>query len=160
MIGECVLLAICLCLLLHLQGRLLSMMAPAVTLDIGDTLGSTTAYLGAGVYEELLFRLLLVPLLAWMLGWFCAGPGAAMAGAVLLSSLLFAAAHYLGPYGEHFRSATFLFRTAAGMFFAVLFAYRGFGIAAGTHAGYDLLVGLGQLGIGGGEPVATFKASG
>jgi hypothetical protein len=28
------------------------------------------------------------------------------------------------------------------MFFAVLFLVRGFGIAAGTHAVYDILVGL------------------
>ena len=30
----------------------------------------------------------------------------------------------------------------AGGFFAVLFVYRGFGIAAGTHALYDIFVGL------------------
>jgi membrane protease YdiL (CAAX protease family) len=154
MIGECVLLAICLRLLLQLQGRLLSMMAPVVTLDIGKALGSMTAYLGAGVYEELLFRLLLLPLLAWVLRRFRIAPAASMAGAVLLSSLLFAAAHYIGPYGDDFNnfasfSRTFFFRTLAGMFFAVLFVYRGFGIAAGTHAGYDLLVGLAELGIGG-----------
>ena len=56
-----------------------------------------TAYLGAGVYEELLFRLLLLPLLAWVLRRFRVAPAASMAGAVVLSSLLFAAAHYIGP---------------------------------------------------------------
>jgi hypothetical protein len=150
MIGECGLLSICLCLLLHLQGRLLSMMTGTVTLDIGGALGSLTAYLGAGVYEELLFRLLLLSLLAWVMGRFRLSPTAAMVGAVLLSSLLFAAAHYVGPYGDRFTLSFFCFRTLAGIFFAVLFVYRGFGIAAGTHAGYDLLVGLAQLGIGGG----------
>ena len=154
MIGECVLLAICLRLLLQLQGLLLSTVAGVVTLDIGVVLGSMTAYLGAGVYEELLFRLLLLPLLAWVLRRFHVAPAASMAGAVVLSSLLFAAAHYIGPYGEHFTTfafffRTFFFRTLAGMFFAVLFVYRGFGIAAGTHAGYDLLVGLAELGSGG-----------
>ena len=33
------------------------------------------------------------------------------------------------------------FRCLAGIFFATLFVYRGFGIAAGTHALYDVLVG-------------------
>jgi hypothetical protein len=36
----------------------------------------------------------------------------------------------------------FVFRTVAGLFFSALFIYRGFGIAAGTHAAYDMLVGL------------------
>ncbi len=147
------LLAICLRLLLQLPGLLLSTVAGVVTLDIGAVLGSMTAYLGAGVYEELLFRLLLLPLLAWVLRRFHVAPAASMAGAVVLSSLLFAAAHYIGPYGEHVATLTsffrtFFFRTLAGMFFAVLFVYRGFGIAAGTHAGYDLLVGLAELGGG------------
>jgi hypothetical protein len=38
--------------------------------------------------------------------------------------------------------ASWSFRLAAGVFFAVVFLLRGFGIAAGTHALYDLLVGL------------------
>ena len=61
---------------------------------------------------------------------------------VVLTSLLFSAAHYVGPCGDPFRWLTFLFRFLAGVFFAVLFRYRGFGIAAGTHAFYDVLVGL------------------
>ena len=28
------------------------------------------------------------------------------------------------------------------MFFSLLFVLRGFGIAAGAHAGYDILVGI------------------
>ena len=65
-----------------------------------------------------------------------------MIGGIVLTSLLFSAAHYVGPCGDPFRWLTFLFRFLAGVFFAVLFRYRGFGIAAGTHAFYDVLVGL------------------
>jgi hypothetical protein len=36
----------------------------------------------------------------------------------------------------------FVFRFLAGVFFSVLFVYRGFGIAAGSHAAYDVLLGL------------------
>ena len=39
-------------------------------------------------------------------------------------------------------SYVFLFRMMAGVFFALLFQLRGFGVAAGTHACYDVLVGL------------------
>ena len=61
---------------------------------------------------------------------------------MLTSSLLFAAAHYVGPYGDPLQWRSFLFRTLAGIFFAVVFLYRGFGIAAGSHAAYDILVGV------------------
>jgi hypothetical protein len=55
---------------------------------------------------------------------------------------LFSLAHYVGPHGDEIRLASFIFRTLAGAFFAVLFVVRGFGIAVGAHAGYDILVGL------------------
>jgi len=35
-----------------------------------------------------------------------------------------------------------LFRFMAGVFFSILFIYRGFGIAAGAHAAYDILAML------------------
>ena len=103
MIGECVLLAIC------LRFALATARPAAVHHGRGGDAGHPRR-LGVddrlpwrGVYEELLFRLLLLPLLAWLLRRFRLAPAAAMAGAVLLSSLLFAAAHYIGPYGEsHF----------------------------------------------------------
>ena len=110
-----------------------------------QNLASLTACLGAGVYEELLFRLLMVPLLIGVLRLLRLRPTASMVGAVLLSSLVFAAAHHIPPYGETFSWFYFSFRVLAGIFFAVLFVYRGFGIAAGTHAGYDLLVGLAKF---------------
>ncbi|MEX2175790.1 MAG: CPBP family glutamic-type intramembrane protease [Pirellulaceae bacterium] len=108
-------------------------------------------YLGAGIYEELLFRMLLLPLAIALLqrAGLNRRPSAAMA--IVATSLLFAAAHYqydftlLGmhfaaPRGDAFDWFSFLFRFAAGSVFALLFALRGFGIAAGTHALYDLLV--------------------
>jgi hypothetical protein len=61
---------------------------------------------------------------------------------VLLTSLLFSAAHYIGPLGDAFELYSFAFRALAGIFFATLFVVRGFGIAAGAHAAYDMLVGL------------------
>jgi membrane protease YdiL (CAAX protease family) len=100
------------------------------------------AFCGAGLYEEVLFRLLLLPALVWCferLG-FSAIPAACWG--LVTSSLLFSAAHYVGPLGDTFAIYSFTFRFLAGMFFASLFLVRGFGIAAGTHAVYDILVGL------------------
>jgi membrane protease YdiL (CAAX protease family) len=62
--------------------------------------------------------------------------------AVLVTSVLFSAAHYAGAHGETFDWFSFSFRFLAGAFFALLFVYRGFGIAAGTHALYDIFVGV------------------
>jgi membrane protease YdiL (CAAX protease family) len=99
-------------------------------------------YLGAGLYEEALFRLLLYSALltVFRLAEFPPVPGALLAA--LSSALLFAAAHHLGPHGEPWDGYIFSFRSLAGLYFAALFHQRGFGIAVGTHAGYDVLVGL------------------
>ena len=97
--------------------------------------------LGAGLYEELLFRVVLVGSLAWagrrLLGWkpWPAGVAAAVSGA-----LIFSAFHYVGAYGDPFELSSFVFRTIAGLFFSVLFLLRGFGIAAWSHALYDIAV--------------------
>jgi hypothetical protein len=107
-------------------------------------------YLGAGIYEELLFRLLLVPPVMALLHAAHFNRKASLFTAVALTSLCFALAHYqfdasifgwhiAWPHGEPFASLTFTFRFAAGATFALLFSYRGFGIAAGAHALYDLL---------------------
>jgi hypothetical protein len=109
--------------------------------------------LGAGIYEELFFRLMLIPALVGGLATVCTCSKTRLFSAVLISSVLFSAAHYrweidLGAiywasdFGEAFSWTTFLFRATAGLFFAGLFVTRGFGIAVGAHALYDVLVVL------------------
>lgn len=110
---------------------------PAATTPASSLL---VAYLGAGIYEETLFRLLCLPML-WAVGWGLGlSRGWSLALAVVLTSCMFSAAHHWGPHGEPFSWYCFGFRTAAGLCFATLFIFRGFGIAAGTHALYDILV--------------------
>ncbi len=142
MAGESILLAICLRLLLQLQGALLQTEAAPLELSVAATVGAAVGFLGAGIYEELLFRLILLSTVAWGLKRLGTAPRSSMIAAVLLTSFLFATAHYVGTYGEAFHWFSFMFRFLAGVFFSILFVYRGFGIAAGTHAGYDILVGL------------------
>src|SRR2546425_2438127 len=97
--------------------------------------------LGAGIYEELLFRVLLVCALAATararLGWrpLTAGVTATFAGAAIFSAF-----HYLGPYGDRWQLYSFAFRMVAGLFFSGLDLARGFGITAWTHALYDRLL--------------------
>jgi hypothetical protein len=97
--------------------------------------------LGAGIYEELLFRVVLVSLFAWLarrvLGFrpFIAGASATIAGA-----LVFSAFHYIGPFGDTWQVYSFVFRTIAGLFFSALYLTRGFGVTAWTHALYDVFL--------------------
>lgn len=94
--------------------------------------------LGAGLYEELLFRVLLVGTIAWVgqrvLGW---RPLVAGLWAVLIGATVFSAFHYIGPYGDQLTAYSFVFRTIAGVAFSALYLLRGFGITAWTHALYD-----------------------
>jgi len=98
-------------------------------------------YLGAGLYEEALFRLALIPLLFRSTRLILVPPLAACTFAVTASSLIFSLAHHAGVPGEAFTWFAFIFRWLAGVFFAWVFVVRGFGIAVGTHTAYDLLVG-------------------
>jgi membrane protease YdiL (CAAX protease family) len=96
---------------------------------------------GAGIYEELLFRLILFVVLSFLLTDLLQMPRkTAVPTMVVVSAVLFSAYHYLGD--ETFELPTFLFRTVAGIYFGWIFFVRGFGITAGTHAAYDILVVL------------------
>ena len=102
----------------------------------------TVCFLGAGIYEESLFRLILLSALTWLLLQSELPAFGARFLAAGATALFFAAAHNMGPHGEAFAGSVFLFRTLAGLYFAALFQLRGFGIAVGAHAGYDVLVGV------------------
>ncbi len=98
--------------------------------------------LGAGIYEELLFRVLLVSGLVALgiaLGW---RRPIAISSAVVASALIFSAFHYVGPYGDALTVPSFIFRAIAGVMFSALFVARGFGITAWTHALYDVALAL------------------
>ncbi len=98
-------------------------------------------FLGAGVYEEALFRLALVPLIFGTLRLLQAPGLLASTLAMTGSALLFSIAHHAGSPGESFTWFAFIFRWLAGVFFAWVFVVRGFGVAVGTHSAYDVIVG-------------------
>ncbi len=97
--------------------------------------------LGAGLYEEIVFRVLLVSALAVAVrSLLRASANVAVITAVVLSALAFSAFHYIGPYGDPLELHSFTFRFVAGLAFSALYVLRGFGITAWTHANYDILV--------------------
>jgi hypothetical protein len=94
--------------------------------------------LGAGLYEELFFRVLLVTGIAAgarvVLGLGRRGSGII---AAVVGAFIFSAFHYLGPYGDQLQLQSFVFRMLSGLAFSALYLVRGFGITAWTHAMYD-----------------------
>lgn len=95
--------------------------------------------LGAGIYEELVFRLILLTLLALFIKDLLEFPRwPATLLVVAISAVMFSGYHYLGSETFHWR--TFAFRGLAGVYFGTLFLTRGFGVTVATHAAYDILV--------------------
>ena len=94
---------------------------------------------GAGLHEELVFRAGLFHGGALLLAKVSRRPRAAWLVAGLVTSVVFAAMHYLGPLGDRFSASSFVFRLLLGAVFALLYRTRGIAVAAWTHALYDIL---------------------
>jgi hypothetical protein len=125
---------------------------PSLSADIGEPVYSQSLLaniitgIGAGIYEELVFRLILICLLMLLFqDLLRLTHKNAIVLSVLISAALFSAHHHIDLLSgqpnanDPFDMIRFAFRTIAGIYFAVLFAIRGFGITAGTHAFYDII---------------------
>jgi len=102
--------------------------------------------IGAGIYEELIFRLVLMCILMILFQDLMRFDHKnSIVLSVLISAALFSAHHHIvfvnGQFAPTapFNWTEFGFRTIAGVYFAILFAIRGFGVTAGTHAFYDII---------------------
>ena len=111
-----------------------------------SVIASLVTSIGAGIYEELLFRLILICLLMiFFQNLLQLGQKKSIILSIIISATLFSAHHHIvflnGQFSQAspFRWPEFAFRTIAGIYFAILFALRGFGITAGTHAFYDVI---------------------
>jgi len=102
--------------------------------------------LGAGIYEEFVFRVLLLAALVFFLHRLLRlGTGLAYGIAAMLGAALFSGFHYVGPYGEPFQLPSFLFRFIAGLLLTGLYVARGYGVTAYTHSLYDLWITFGVI---------------
>lgn len=124
-----------------------SSMAAVIHLALGALgLGITAAAenlilaIGAGVHEELVFRLLLLGGVATLLRHLGVRQPLAIAAAFVCSAALFAAAHHIGALGEAFSLHAFMFRFVAGLLFGAIFWWRSLAHAVYAHAMYDVLV--------------------
>jgi hypothetical protein len=131
-------------LILLVMTRLLHIDAPRLAAGTIESTGVFTRLImsiGAGVYEETVFRLglltgfvLLFERLFGLRRWVAALLG------LVLSAAAFSAVHHIGPYGDKLAIGVFTFRLLAGLLFGLLFWFRGFAVAVYTHAIYDVLV--------------------
>lgn len=134
MVVESAMLALPLLVLGNLVGHFLPLYAASNAWKGGIVLA-----LGAGIYEELVFRLMAFTLLNILLiDLLRIRRNTAYVLIVVISSTLFSAYHYWSPQSGPFRWSDCVFRTASGVYFGTLFITRGFGVTAGSHAAYDI----------------------
>jgi hypothetical protein len=98
---------------------------------------------GAGVYEEIVFRLLLISLLYFIFTKLLKikKPVGAMVS-VIIGALIFAIVHYTGTLKDSFTYASFTFRLLSGLVLSAIFMFRGLGVVVYTHAIYNVLTVL------------------
>lgn len=143
-LGESLLLAICL-------GPIVGSMVGGMGLSAGSRWVDASApvwqamllSVGAGLWEEISFRLTLLGGLALLLRRVVrCSPALSLGLAVLVSAVAFSLYHHLGDAGEPFAMGSFVFRALAGTILGILFALRGFAVVVYMHVFYDLLCDL------------------
>jgi len=109
-------------------------------LAIGAKMEPFVASMGAGVYEELVFRLGLFAGLAMVVRALGVRMVLALLFAAIVSSAMFSYAHHIGPMGEPFATRVFVYRALAGLAFTAIFYFRLLAHAVYAHFLYDVYV--------------------
>ena len=113
---------------------------PPAELALWPTARTIFTYVGAGIYEEVLFRFLLMGGLILVLRRGLGGhPAWVVPLAILASAALFSYAHHrLGP--EEFSRGVFLYRALMGLILGTVYYFRGLGIVVYAHALYNVVL--------------------
>ena len=104
-----------------------------------------TLAVGAGIYEEMLFRVILIYVISSILGLvFLWGKKLKQITAMVIAAGIFSLFHFMGDFGDSFLDPDwfniFMVRFLAGIVLGLLYFARGFGITAWTHSVYDLII--------------------
>ena len=123
-------------------GGITDLILTSVPLELDEQkMAALVISLGSGPYEEFVFRFaLILGLLALLRERLHQHRYAAYTITIIVSSLLFASFHYLDVFGELWTWSSFTFRFLAGIALALLFIWRGLGVAAYTHSLYNILL--------------------
>lgn len=96
---------------------------------------------GAGIYEELVFRFLSISIIVFISHkLFGSGKVFSLSISIVFSSIFFSLFHYIGVFGEVFSWQSFFYRFSAGCFLSFLYLARGLGVAVYSHVYYDILI--------------------
>jgi len=140
MIGEATLYAILVALIVsNVVDFILLQSANGLTDDF-NKLQLIALSLGAGLYEELFFRVILVSFLIFVFQKIFKNKSYASGVAIVVAALIFSGVHYVGDFADLWLLSSFLFRFLFGLALNLIYVIRGFGMAAWTHAIYDLIV--------------------
>ncbi|WP_347274888.1 CPBP family glutamic-type intramembrane protease [Candidatus Kuenenia sp.] len=105
--------------------------------------GGILLSIGAGVYEEIVFRLLLVSAFyLFITKVLKASKPLSAVVSIIFSALIFTIMHYIGGLSGTFTYTSFMFRMLSGIILACIFMFRGLGIAVYTHAIYNVFAVL------------------
>ena len=150
MVGESILATVPLIALSVLSSRLSAeQMAVATAPVTPSVFQQVVKSIGAGIYEEFLFRLVLMGLVLLVLvDVFGARKDVSAAVAAVIAAVTFSLCHFsseqiFGP--SAFDWGRFVFLTTAGVFWSAIYLFRGYGIAAWSHILWDVYVVFSRL---------------
>jgi len=97
--------------------------------------------IGSGIFEEFVFRVLLVSGIALIVGIFIKKQYLyKMSISIIIAAIIFSTFHFVGEYADTPKISLFLLRLLAGIVLGYIYIFRGFGIAAYSHSFYNLIV--------------------
>ena len=114
--------------------------------EAASVLERCVSAVGAGIYEEFIFRLFLISILLLILIDVFDLPRDAMTVvAVVVSAVAFSLYHFPGEQLSRLSGLPWydlVFRTLAGVYLGSVYVFRGLGIAVGAHAMYNIYATL------------------
>jgi hypothetical protein len=97
--------------------------------------------IGSGIFEEFVFRVILVSGIAFIIGLFFKKQYFyKMSISIIIAAIIFSAFHFMGEYADPPKISLFILRLVAGIILGYIYILRGFGIAAYSHSLYNLIV--------------------
>ena len=123
-------------LLLLLNNNFLS-----YTVDFYDNIFLTFYLcLGAGIWEEILFRFILINLLFSMFNYIKLNKNFSFFISIIISGIVFSSFHYIGSGGDVYTHHSFIVRFLGGGILSFIYIYRGLGVSSMTHFCYDFFL--------------------
>ena len=98
--------------------------------------------LGAGIWEEVLFRFILISILLKLFGYLTISENSKLFSTVIISAFLFSLFHYIGYNPDIFSLYSFILRFIGGFILGYIYIFRGLGIVSLMHFFYDFVIVL------------------